>query len=137
MTGLSTATSLAAGMVCLAAALSAAEPGYYRDVRPILQRQCQGCHQPNLKSSDLDVTTYESLAKGGKHGPGFPAIVKYISGEAKPQMPLGQPPLPADQIELLRAWVNAGAKDDTPSEAREPLGTDKPTVYFQPPVITA
>lgn len=137
MINLSTATSFAAGFVCLVGALSAAEPGYYRDVRPILQRNCQGCHQPNLKSSDLDVTTYEALAKGGKHGPGPVAIVKYVSGEAKPQMPLGQPPLPTDQIDLLRAWVAAGAKDDTPPEARESVVNDKPIIYFQPPVITA
>ncbi len=137
MTGSSTARAIAAGFVCLAATLSAAEPGYYRDVRPVLQRQCQGCHQPNLKSSDLDLTTYEGLAKGGKHGPGPGSIVKYVAGEVKPQMPLGQPPLAAEQIELLRAWVAAGAKDDTPLEARESVSIGKPVVYAQPPVVTA
>jgi hypothetical protein len=28
--------------------LSAAEPSYFREIRPVLQRSCQGCHQPNL-----------------------------------------------------------------------------------------
>jgi hypothetical protein len=126
-----------AALVCLGGGLFAAEPGYYRDVRPVLERQCQGCHQPNLKSSDLDLTTYEGFAKGGKHGPGAGFIVKYITGEAKPQMPLGQPPLPPEQIELLRSWVAAGAKDDTPAEARESVSPDKPAVYLLPPVLTA
>jgi WD40 repeat protein len=117
-----------------AACLCAAEPGYFRDVRPILQRQCQGCHQPNMKSSDLDLTTYEGLSKGGKHGPALAVIVKYLTGEMKPQMPLGQPPLPAEQIDLVRLWVAAGGKDDTPVEARE---TNQPIVYTQPPVLTA
>jgi len=106
--------------VCLAASLGAADPSYFRDVRPVLQRQCQGCHQPNLKSSNLDLTTYEGLAAGGKHGPGLNFIVKYLTGEMKPQMPLeGQ--LVSLQHRLMRAaraildpslqlgWVNRDA----------------------------
>src|SRR5439155_1412878 len=122
---------------CLALRLGAADPSYFRDVRPVLQRNCQGCHQPNLKSSDLDLTGYDGLAAGGKHGPAPGVIVKYLTGEMKPQMPLGQPPLPAEQIELVRNWIAAGAKDDTPAEARETISVDKPIVYAQPPVITA
>lgn len=120
---------------CLAYSLFAAEPSYFREVRPILQRQCQGCHQPNLKSSNLDLTSYEGLKTGGKRGPGAAFLVKYITGELKPQMPMGQPPLPPDQIDLLRSWIAAGAKDDTPAEARE--DTAKPVVYTLPPVVTA
>src|SRR5262245_29443885 len=119
----------------LALPLTAADPSYFRDIRPVLQRQCQGCHQPNLKSSNLDLTTYESLAKGGRQGPAIPLLVKYITGESKPQMPLGQPALAADAIEAIRVWVAAGAKDDTPAEARETAAG--PIVYHQPPVITA
>src|SRR5688572_17362940 len=122
---------------CLVYSLPAADPSYFRDIRPVLQRQCQGCHQPNLKSSDLDLTSYEGLAKGGKQGPGLSSLVKYLTGESKPQMPLGQPPLPADQIELVRSWVAAGGKDDTPAEARETVSTGQPVVYTQAPVITA
>jgi WD40 repeat protein len=122
---------------CLTLSLSASEPSYFRDIRPVLQRQCQGCHQPNLKSSNLDLTNHEGLAAGGKHGPGLNVIVKYLTGEMKPQMPLGQPPLPAEQIELVRNWIAAGAKDDTPADARETVSLDKPMVYTQPPVLTA
>jgi mono/diheme cytochrome c family protein len=126
----------AALLICAAAAF-AAEPGYFRDVRPLLQRNCQGCHQPNLKSSGLDLTTYEGLAAGGKRGPAAGLIVKYLTGELKPQMPLGQTPLTAVEIDLVRGWVAAGAKDDTPPEARETAAAGKPIVYAQPPVITA
>jgi len=128
---------MAALFACWGGWLDAAEPSYYRDVRPVFQRQCQGCHQPNLKSSDLDLTTYEGFAKGGKHGPAAAVLVKYVAGEMKPQMPLGQPPLSAGEIEVLRSWVSAGAKDDTPAEARETVALDKPVIYLQPPVVTA
>jgi WD40 repeat protein len=124
-------------LACLASGLSAADASYFHDIRPILQRQCQGCHQPNLKSSNLDLTTYEGLSAGGKRGPALALIVKYLTGEMKPQMPLGQPALPAEQIELVRAWVASGGKDDTPAEARETSAANAPIVYTQPPVITA
>ena len=129
---------LAMSATLAAAMLAAAEPSYFRDVRPILQRSCQGCHQPNLKSSNLDLTTFEGLKAGGKRGnAASDLLVKYVTGEMKPQMPIGQPPLPADQIASIRDWVAAGAKDDTPAEARETITLDKPITYTQAPVITA
>ncbi len=123
-----------ASAIVTAACLTAADPSYFKDVRPLLQRQCQGCHQPNLKSSDLDLTTFEGLAKGGKRGPAIPLLVKYLTGESKPQMPLGQPPLAAESIELVKGWIAAGAKNDTPAEA---TSDNRPIVYTQAPVVTA
>jgi mono/diheme cytochrome c family protein/roadblock/LC7 domain-containing protein len=124
----------------IAFSLCAADPSYFRDIRPILQRQCQGCHQPNLKSSDLDLTTYQGLKEGGKRGTAFPLLVSFLTGEMKPQMPLGQPPLAPEQIELVRSWVTAGAKDDTPVTANDSGAKSSnlaPPVYTQPPVLTA
>ncbi len=63
--------------------------------------------------------------------------MQFLTGEMKPQMPLGMTPLAPEQIDLVRNWVAAGAKDDTPAEARETLSAGAPTVYFQPPVLTA
>jgi WD40 repeat protein/mono/diheme cytochrome c family protein len=123
---------------------AAADPSYFRDVRPILLRQCQGCHQPNSLSSGLDLTTFEGFAKGGKHGPAFRAgdpaeslILKYVKGEKQPLMPLGGAALPKDQLEALSAWIAAGAKDDTPAEAVDTISAAHPPAYAQPPVISA
>ena len=129
------AVSWAAALVCMSS--FAADVSYFHDIRPILQRQCQGCHQPNVKSSNLDLSSFEGFQTGGKRGPAAGTILGYLTGESKPQMPLGQPPLPASQIELIRAWITAGAKNDTPTEAGEDLSADKPIVYLQPPVINA
>jgi WD40 repeat protein len=122
----------------------AAEPSFVKDVKPILQRSCQGCHAPNAKMSDLDVTTHAALQAGGKRGtpwkPGAPAaesiLIKYVTGEIQPRMPMGQPALPADQIDILRAWIAAGAKDDSElqNEPKLPAG---PIRYTQAPVINA
>jgi WD40 repeat protein/mono/diheme cytochrome c family protein len=128
----------------LAWAAAAADVSYSREIRPILQRHCQGCHQPNVKSSDLDLTSYEGLSKGGKAGraiqPGAPErslLVAYLTGERRPQMPMGLPPLAADEIDRIRRWILEGATDDTPPEARETLAPDKPVRYTLPPVITS
>src|SRR5260370_32101212 len=106
-------------------------------MRGVIEGECQGCHQPRVKSSNLDLTTYEGFQSGGKRGPAAKTVVSFLTGENKPQMPLGQPPLPPEQIDLFRAWIAAGAKDDTPLEAREDLTIAKPIVYTQPPVVNA
>ena len=132
--------------VCFTSVAIAAEsPGsYFQDVRPILQRQCQGCHQPNLSSGGLDLTTFDGVAKGGSRGPAFHAgapaeslILKYVKGEAEPRMPLGAPPLTPEEIASISGWIIAGAKDDTPSAAKDSVTVDRPPVYHQPPVINA
>jgi mono/diheme cytochrome c family protein len=123
-----------------AAATLAAAPSYTRDVRPILQNYCQGCHQPASLSSGLDLTSVAGFQKGGKHGPAFVAgkpdeslAIRYISGAMQPRMPLGGEALKAEQIETLRAWITAGALDDSQPE----VSSNQPMVYMQPPVITA
>jgi WD40 repeat protein len=121
-----------------------ADTSYHRDVKPILQRHCQGCHQPNIKSSNLDLTNFEGLAAGGKRGAAFKAgapaesvLLRSITGEMQPRMPMGQPPLTAAEIDAIRQWIASGASDDTPAEAKDILSLNKPITYAQPPVITA
>lgn len=118
----------------------AAAPSFYKDIQPLLQKHCQGCHQPASKAANLDVTTYEAFAKGGQRGPAFVAgqpgqslTVRYLLGETKPRMPLAAAALPEAEIALFREWIRDGAKDDSPVAVSE----TKATVYQQPPVITA
>ena len=143
-----TATMMGAWLMALCltpVAIAADSPvSYFQDVRPILQRQCQGCHQPNLTSGGLDLTTFEGLAKGGSRGAAFQAgvpaeslVLKYVKGEAQPRMPLGATPLTPEEIDSISGWIVAGAKDDTPPAARDSITLDRPPVYHQPPVINA
>src|SRR5438552_3047670 len=41
---------------------------YEDHVEPILYKRCTVCHSGNVKEGKLDVSTYESLVKGGKSG---------------------------------------------------------------------
>ena len=85
-------------LLSAAASLSGGAPSFSGDIRPILQKNCQGCHQPASKMSGLDLTTFEGFSKGGKRGPAFVAerpeesvVIRYLTAALQPQMPLGQP----------------------------------------------
>ena len=117
---------------------------YFRQIRPVLQRQCQGCHQPASKQADLVLTSYEGFRNGGKSGPSFLAgkpdqspVLAYLKGDRQPRMPLGGEALPAEQIDLFRRWIAEGGIDDTPEAAREKLIVGKAASYQVAPLITA
>jgi WD40 repeat protein len=113
---------------------------FYRDVRPILNSNCNACHKPEKNKGDLDMTTFPALMKGGKHShtiePGAPEkskLVEMISG-ADPDMPKDGDPLKSEQVSIIARWIQQGAKDDTPAPGTTHIETP---VYTVPPVITA
>src|SRR5437773_4244371 len=72
-------------------AKSTKEVSYLRDIWPILQRRCQGCHQPSVKQANLDLTHYDRFREGGKSGRAFVAgdpdkslVLTLISGKREP-----------------------------------------------------
>lgn len=120
---------------------------YYKDVRPIFQQQCQGCHQPAKPQGGYVMTSHPDLLKAGDSElpgvvPGKPkeSLLVQLLGEVqgRAQMPKGKDPLPEHQIKLIRDWVAQGAVDDTPVSARAPLvDADHPPTYELLPVLTA
>ena len=82
-------------VLCPAAVVAANQPvSYYRDVRPIFQANCQGCHQPSKAKGGFVMTDFAKLLKGGdKEGvaitPGHPdksALVEMTKpGTASPK----------------------------------------------------
>ena len=124
-----------------------AEVSYYRDVRRIFQQHCQGCHQPAKPLGGFVMTDYADLLKTGDHlkvglVPGQPAksyILEQIESkpDKKAAMPKNANPLPAAEVEIIRKWIAAGAKDDTPPNVRDAINAEHPPVYDLPPVITS
>lgn len=113
---------------------------YFHDVRPIFNSNCNACHKPEKNKGELDMTTFASLMKGGKHGsavvPGDPQkskLVEMISGD-EPDMPKDADPLHKEQIAMIEKWITEGAKDDTPAAGSTIVATP---VYKVPPVISA
>ena len=50
----------------LGAAQSPPDPDFNRDILPIFQRECVGCHSSALKLGGLVLETYQDLMKGGE-----------------------------------------------------------------------
>jgi len=119
---------------------------FYKQVRPILQGQCYGCHQPSKAKGDYIMTDFALLLKGGEEGnavvagkPDLSHLLKEITPDAsgKAEMPQKADPLHATQIALIKRWVTEGAIDDTPASARQQYSMEHPPVYRAAPLITS
>jgi len=140
----------------LSGALAAAEPvekkvpdvvSYYRDVRPIFQQHCQGCHQPAKPQGGYVMTSHADLfKKTDRDLPGVVAgspekssLIELIlpDKDGKTRMPKNKDPLGKVETEILHKWIAQGAKDDTPATARDTVDADHPPLYSLPPVISS
>ncbi len=119
---------------------------YYEQILPIFQAHCQGCHQPAKASGEYVISSFDTLLKGGESGekaivPGKPDesyLIEQITPEdGEALMPPDKPPLAASDIALIRRWIEQGAKDDTPENARWRYDMEHPPVYTRPPVISS
>jgi len=98
-----------------------AKISFKNNVFPILKMNCIPCHtEDEMNPSELFMEDYESIMKGGKHGPPI------VPGKADSSLivkklilppPFGDPmplkrktPLSADTVEIIRKWINEGAK---------------------------
>lgn len=119
---------------------------YWKQIRPIFQASCQGCHQPAKSKGGYVMTGHARLLAGGDSGDkaivrgqpdasGLVAAITPKDGEA--DMPKDKPPLPAHEIELIAKWISQGAVDDTPANAVQKIDAAHPPVYQRPPVITS
>ncbi|MCA9267964.1 MAG: hypothetical protein KDA41_05810, partial [Planctomycetales bacterium] len=108
----------AATLLCAVAFAADAPPDFNRDVAPILRKYCQGCHNADETNADLRLDVYDEILKGGEHGaalvPGdakVSRIIRLTTGQAEPAMPPKDEKQPSpDEIAVLAAWIDAGAK---------------------------
>ncbi len=99
-------------------------PSYEKDVRPFLARYCLECHNAKSLKGGLDLETMKGLKAGSDNGPVLVAgkpeespLVLLAEGKKSPRMPpqkAQRHPRP-EEVRVLRAWVAAGAKDDSGS----------------------
>jgi WD40 repeat protein len=124
---------------------AAAPVSYYKEVRPLFQQHCQGCHQPAKPLGGYVMTSLADLLKKADRDlpgvvPGQPEksfLLDQITSRPgkKAEMPKGKDPLLEKDVALVRRWIAEGAKDDTPATARDPVDAEHPPVYNLPPVI--
>lgn len=136
---------------CVLGAEDKAKPApktsYFKDIRPIFQQNCQGCHQPSKKHGNFMMIDFASLFLKGDRDknqiqlgdPSKSNLYQMMISHAdqKAEMPKGKDPLTKDQTELVRNWILEGSKDDSPKSAIKLVDPEHPPVYTLPPVITA
>jgi WD40 repeat protein len=134
--------SLAVAAALAVSVCRAAPPSFSKQVRPFLTRYCSECHNAKDFQGGLNLESYASLIEGGQHGPVFVAgkaeesrMVLQVEGKSKPFMPpkkASRRPTP-EEAAVLRAWIDAGAKDDGVS-VTVALPDIKTRIHAAPPV---
>ncbi len=117
---------------------------YSKHIAPIFQASCGGggCHMSGERASDLSLNSWDEVMTGSSS---YGAVVIPYSGRkshllqhistdtniapmATPRMPLGRDPLPIEQIQVIKRWIDEGAKNDAGQVA---LGDPaRPRVYI-------
>jgi mono/diheme cytochrome c family protein len=87
------------------------------EILPIFQRACVSCHGPKKANGGLQLVSARRLMKGGigdnlivagKADQSY--LVQRLLGQGdEDRMPLKKPPLPPEEIELVKRWINEGA----------------------------
>ncbi len=78
-------------------------------VQPIFAASCIACHSPKGSVPKYDLTTYSSVAKLVVAGEAEKSKLYTILKQGK-MPPSGK--LSEDKLELIRNWINQGAKDN-------------------------
>ena len=115
-------------------------PDYDQDVKPLMVRSCVSCHNGESKRGGLRLDSVQAMLKGGNSGPSVVAgkasqslLVHAVTGreDVEQMPPKGQKLTPAE-VNILKAWIDAGAKAPE-SEKNLALDTGKSKHWsFQP-----
>ena len=120
--------------------VSAADP-FADVVGPMFQERCAGCHNEDKSESDLVLTSYAGVMRGGESGrvvvAGNTDLSELLRRISLPHdddefMPAeGKTPLTDQQVEIIRWWIAAGAPNggtigalQVPDDMRETLSSE-------------
>lgn len=97
---------------------------FSKDVAPIINDACLGCHGADNPRAGLRLDTFAGWKAGGRSGQllviGKPdnslLIARLIAPNAADRMPRNADALPNDDIQTIAKWIDQGAKFDGKSE---------------------
>jgi hypothetical protein len=106
---------------------------FARDVLPIFQRRCFGCHSGDVSKGGLRLDDRKLAQRGGESGQSLlvsdlqnnELLRRVTSDELGHRMPLEGDPLADNEIRTLRAWIAQGA-DWPVTEAPPPSSRANP-----------
>ena len=97
---------------------------FARDIKPVFERSCTGCHSGKTPQGNFVVTERQALLRGGESGEaalvpgrsGASPLFERVSGDVadRAMPPLKKrvkfPALSEDDLTAFRAWIDEGAK---------------------------
>lgn len=111
---------LTAWLLCSAVGLAAeADLDFARDVKPLLARKCFSCHGPDKAEAGLRLHEFEAATAeldSGQYAivPGKPEqselLARVSSQDEFVRMPPEGEPLKAEEVEVLKRWIDSGAE---------------------------
>src|SRR5450432_3177132 len=132
--------SLAAGS-CLLAASAPREVTFHKDVEPILQARCQGCHRPG-EAAPMALLTYQEArpwSKAIKQAVLVRKMPPWYASEGHVEF-ANDRRLSQSEIDTLVGWVDSGAKEGDSKDAPKPISfaegwsIGKPDLVVEMPV---
>ena len=104
----------------LPSASKQADVTYAKDIKPLFEKSCFKCHGPEKQKAKLRLDSLEAALKGGENAPNIVAkdsakstlvhsVARLVEDEAMPPEGKGEP-LSKEQVGLVRAWIDQGAK---------------------------
>jgi ankyrin repeat protein len=105
-----------------------AKVDFKTDVQPIFKANCFGCHGPKMQKNNFRLDRRKDAMRGGTIaviGPGNSAASRLYLRLIGPDYGLQMPPtgpLQAEQINIIKAWIDQGAEwpDDASGEVPPP-----------------
>lgn len=124
-------------------------------VAPILKENCFSCHDSKKRKGKLDMTTFESLRKGGENenpikdgNPDESLIIQLMTTTTSKRMPPKENGdlVPKEKVAIIAQWIKEGAKLDGSIQPKNDLLRElrvrwkppaPPVAYKFPVTITA
>lgn len=136
--------SLALATALIGSMLHGEDLDFYRDVFPFLKTNCVSCHNKTTTKAHLNMETPELMQKGGETGPGIipgksaeSLIVQASIHTDDLEMPpknnkSGATDLTPAELQLLKTWIDQGAKSSVQEERQvtwQPLAPGVHPIY--------
>ncbi|MGV3660840.1 MAG: c-type cytochrome domain-containing protein [Prosthecobacter sp.] len=130
----------------VAVGAQAQTPDYTKQIAPLLEQYCVDCHSADDADGEFALDTFAALMKGGEEGVAIIAgksnespLVKFLEGRSgrggkNEFMPPGKrDKLKPEEIALIKAWIDSGAKGPLIAETK-PMPKEVITQKIMPTV---
>ncbi|MCA8989143.1 MAG: DUF1549 domain-containing protein, partial [Planctomycetaceae bacterium] len=110
---------------------------FQKQIAPLFEQHCLRCHSENNSKGDFSLTSGEDLRANEFVTPGEPDssyLIEMVTGDesSPPQMPQKAAPISAQEVQLLRTWIQQGAHWPTGVRLREKSKADASWWAYQP-----